>query len=44
MANLLVAMHAMTGILSIFAFLVVFVELLSPTKKVIKRIKISRES
>ena len=40
MANLLVAMHAMTGILSIFAFLVVFVELLSPTKKVIKRIKI----
>src|SRR3989338_2398906 len=40
MANLLVAMHATAGILSISAFLLVFVELLSPTEKTIKRVKI----
>ena len=40
MANPLVAIHAITGILSIFAFLLVFVELLSSTEKTIRRIKI----
>ena len=40
MANPLVAIHAITGILSIFAFLLVFVELLSSGEKTIKRVKI----
>ena len=40
MVNSLVTVHAVTGILSIFAFLLVFVELLSPTEKTIKRIQI----
>ena len=40
MANPLIAMHAMAGILSIFAFLFVFVEFLSPAEKTIKRAKI----
>ena len=40
MVNSLVTVHAVTGILSIFAFLLVFVELLSPGEKTIKRVKI----
>ena len=40
MINSLIAMHAITGILAIFAFLLVFVELLTPTEKIIKRIQI----
>ena len=40
MSNPLVVIHALTGVLSIFAFLLVFVELLSPSEKAIGRIKI----
>ena len=40
MTNLLVAMHAITGILAIFAFLFVFIELLDPREKTIKRIQV----
>ena len=40
MVNLLVAIHAIAGILAIFAFLFVFIELLSSAEKTIKRIQI----
>lgn len=39
MVNLLVPTHAITGILAIFAFLLVFVELLNSTEKTIRMIK-----
>lgn len=39
MVDLLVSIHALTGILSIFAFLLVVVELLGPTEKTIRRVK-----
>lgn len=40
MTNLLVTIHALAGILSVFTFLFVFVELLNPTEKSVARIKI----
>ena len=40
MGNILVELHAIIGILSAFAFLLVFVELLNPTEKMIRRIKL----
>src|SRR3989344_2527031 len=36
MVNSLIGIHAITGILAIFTFLLVFIELLSPTEKAIK--------
>jgi len=39
MVNLLVATHAVIGILAIFAFLLVFVELLDSKEKTAKRVK-----
>lgn len=39
MASRLASIHALTGILSIFAFLLVFVELLGPTEKTIRRVR-----
>ena len=40
MVNSLIGIHAITGILAIFTFLLVFIELLSPTEKTIKRIQV----
>ena len=39
MVNLLVTIHVITGVLAIFAFLLVVVELLDPKEKTAKRVK-----